>query len=111
VIATVTLGPSGVLQPALVGLEEPAYATDLVIKMTSSAPAGVLRLAFMGLEEPGERIAHAPDLVLVTPMALMGLGESGRRGHAPDLVLVTRLELLLGVEEPGGSRAVAPNFC
>jgi hypothetical protein len=61
------------------------------------------------LEETGRRRAAAHtcaalDLVLVTPLALVRLGESGgRRAHALDLVLDTRLELLLGVEEPGGT--------
>jgi hypothetical protein len=68
------------------------------------------------LEDTGRRRAAAHtcaalDLVLVTPLALMWLGESGgRRAHALDLVLVTHLELLLGVEEPGGRRDPAPDL-
>jgi hypothetical protein len=148
----VTLGPSGILQPALVGLDKPggriAHAPDLVLVTppalvrledtegrraaahTCAAPdlvcvtqlelqqviatvtSGILQPALVGLEEPGGRIAHAPDLDLITPLALVGLGESGgRRGHAPDLVLVTPLALgLVGLEKPGGRIAPAPNL-
>jgi hypothetical protein len=77
VIATVTFGPSGVLHPALVGLEEPARAPDLVL---------VAPLALVGLEEPGGRRDPATDIVVET---ITG----GGRAAAPDLILVTPLAL------------------
>jgi hypothetical protein len=106
---------TSILQLALMGLDEPGGRID------------------PGLEEPGERIARAPDLVVVTCLEqLLGVEEPGvRRDPAADLVLVAQLELLLkigrrsrapyyvpvsclelllGVEEPGGRRAAAPDL-
>jgi mannose/fructose/N-acetylgalactosamine-specific phosphotransferase system component IIC len=100
-IATIPLGPSGILQLACMGLEETGPCAPDLVTVTCLEQ-------LLGVEEPGGRRDPAADLVLVAQLELLQVIE--RRSRAPDYVLVSCLELLLGVEDPGGRRAAAPDL-
>jgi hypothetical protein len=97
-IATIPLGPSGILQLACMGLEEPGGRRD---------PAPDLELQPVVATITRGTRAVAPDLVLVAQLELLQVIE--RRSRAPDYVPVTFRKLLLGMEEPGGRRNPAPD--